>query len=136
MTETQIKQIEKTFNCRLPAIYKRLLTVMPKPLKHLMSLERPGHRAIFTDKDLIIKTNKSLRNAESLSWPEKYFIIGGDCGGNLLCLNLVSKRSCVYFWWHETDEFFLHAKDIPAFIRRIYRMEADGVIDWLELSTL
>lgn len=124
-----ISAIEKTFGISLPSGYQALLLEMPKELQSLLSCEEEDtDKPVFEDRKSIVETNKLVRDPAfefdagnpKRCWPEKYFVIGGDIGGNLYCINRKLKRTAVYFWQHDSAEFQKCSKTLTEFVFQIF----------------
>ena len=128
MTEDDVKQIESTFNVQLPNGYRGLLLSPPSLLVALMdafAIEHSDYEIpIFLKPDVIRNENAEARNPEEGfiyneddeddPWPDEYFIIGADCGGNKYCIRPESKLSSVYEWDHSGGDNFEETADSIA----------------------
>lgn len=136
MNEKQVQSIEKRFSISLPHGYRRMLLRPPSHLAVLLKhdeKENPGQTPFFMDQRLIVGINLMMRdpddpdyfgfdpNDESKPWPDRYFIIGSDVGGNFYCLAPKTKKSRVYFWYQGDTAFSRFADDMSAFVKRVFR---------------
>ena len=62
-------------------------------------------------------------------WPSKYFIVGGDWGGNYFCINTKLKYCPVFLWHHDSGEFEKIAKSFAAYIEYIFNYYAIQAIN-------
>lgn len=138
MTNGSVRRLEREFKLLLPADYKKLLTSFPIPLMRLLSCEaNPNARHVYQELTTIVSANQLMRKrqpTDDFVWPEKYFIIGGDPGGNYYCLNLAASTSAIYYWFHETGEFSLYARSLASFIFKVFHDYARNTLDILILE--
>ncbi len=106
------------------------------PLIKLMSCEEDlTARSIYQDVKTLVAENRFMRNrrpTNGFDWPDKYFIIGGDLGGNYYCLNVDASTSAIYYWFHETGEFSLYARSLASFILKVFHDYAEFTLDVFE----
>ncbi|MEM1070983.1 MAG: SMI1/KNR4 family protein [Planctomycetota bacterium] len=125
MTENEVVEIESAFGCKLPHAYRHLLLEPPEMLVALMNayalensdLEVP----FFVKAEAIAASNQEVRDPEngivydeedeSAMWPSEYFVIGGDCGGNMYCIQPASGVSTVFEWDHSGGDNFEKCAD-------------------------
>ena len=133
MSRSSAKQLEHEFNILLHADYRKLLASFPVPLMKLMSCEEePTARSVYNDIKTLMSENRFMRNHRPTSgfvWPGKYFIIGGDLGGNYYCLNAHATTSATYYLFHETGEFTLYARSLSSFIIKVFDEYAERSLD-------
>lgn len=131
MNEQDIQQIEAEFAVTLPHAYRRLLLSPPSMLVALMdayALEIDGNEIpIYLKPDFIISDNREARDPEDGFiyneedegdvWPNEYFVIGSDCGGNKYCIKPASGKSSVFEWDHSGgDNFEETASSIKQYV--------------------
>ena len=136
MNEKQIKTIEKKFSIELPTGYRQMLINPPSYFAVLLKhdeKDNPGQTPFFTDHDLIIGINQMMRdpddpeffgfdpNDETKPWPERYFIIGSDIGGNFYCIAPKTGKSKVYFWYQGDTAFSKFSDDMAGFVKRVFK---------------
>lgn len=128
MNKKDIAAIEKLVGGKLPPAYVEFLLDYPKELAAAFPKDRAAdEKELFAGAKPILKINKLLRRPEHLidpddpdsTWPAEYLIIGMDIGANFYCLKLGSTRTTVYFWFHETNEFTKHAKNLNEFVKML-----------------
>lgn len=137
MNEKQVSEIERAFSISLPVGYRQLLLNPPGYLSAVIEFdeqENPGQTPMFLDPDLIIGVNEMMRdpedpeyfpfdpNDDSKPWPDRYFIIGSDVGGNFYCISPGSENSRVYFWYQGDTAFSRFADDMPHFVNRVFKL--------------
>ena len=136
LNETQIKRIERQFSVTLPASYRKFLKAPPSILAAALrqeDRENPGQTPLFLDCKYIVDANRMMRDPKHPQffgfgptddpepWPDQYFIVGSDVGGNFYCIKPATGTTTVYFW-HQGDSVLKRcAKDLPAFIRQIFK---------------
>lgn len=136
MNEKQIQSIEKAFSFTLPHGYRSMLKSPPKLFAALLACterECPGQSECFWDHELLVAINCMMRdrndpeyfpfdpNDEDRPWPDRYFIIGSDVGGNFYCIAPATGLSRVYFWHQGDIVFSRYAKDMASFVKRIFK---------------
>jgi hypothetical protein len=137
MTEKQLKAIEKKFGIKLPKSYRDLLLKPPPILLALLKWDDNDNEEcqtpLFRTPKLISDLNEEchLAGAENFEfrWPDKFFIIGGDCGGNYYCIKPKTKKTAVFEWQHDSNEFEKCAGSIREFVRHIFDFYAE-VASW------
>ena len=70
---------------------------------------------ILIDPAEIFQINQDVRNFSDGSWPENYFAIGCDGGGDYFAIDHAQKGSRVYKHMHETNEWVEEAASIKEF---------------------
>lgn len=140
MNEKKIKSIEKKFSVSLPSGYRQMLADPPGLFAALLKHDakaNPGQTPFFTDERLIVGINNMMRdpndpdyfgfdpNDAEKPWPDRYFIIGSDIGGNFYCIAPKTNRSRVYFWYQGDTAFSKFSDDMPGFLRRVFRNYGD-----------
>jgi hypothetical protein len=136
MNEKQIKSIEKEFALALPKGYRQMLKSTPPLLLAWLQYEEkanPGQSPFYVDHKFIVSSNRSVRdpddpeycqfdpNDDSKPWPDRYFIIGSDVGGNYYCIAPKTKKSRVYFWYQGDTAFPKYADDMAGFVKRLFK---------------
>lgn len=136
MNETQLKRIEKQLSVTLPDCYRKFLKSPPSILAAALRQEEketPGQTPLFLDLDAIIDANRMMRDPKHPEffgfgptddpepWPEQFFIIGSDVGGNFYCIKPASGTTAVYFWYQGDTVLKRCAKDLAAFIQQIFK---------------
>ena len=136
MNERQIKSIEKEFSITFPNGFRSILASPPPLLQAWLQYEEkenPGQSPLFLNRDLIIGINQMMRdpddpdffqfdpNDDSKPWPDRYFIIGSDVGGNFYCIAPKTKKSRVYFWYQGDTAFPRYANDMAGFVKRLFK---------------
>lgn len=144
MNKTQIKSIEKKCKVSLPEYYREFLRSPPSILEAILKQEEkeaPGQASIFLDVSYIIDCNQMMRDPnhpehfeygpsdDPEPWPDQYFIIGSDVGGNFYCIKPESGKSSVYFWYQGDNALKRCAKDLAAYVKQIFRLHADFAAD-------
>jgi len=137
MNEKQISSIEKKCGVQLPTGFRQMLLEPPPLLAALLKFdakENPGQTPLFTKPDMIIAVNQAMRDPEhedyfgfdpndaGKPWPDRYFIIGSDVGGNFYCIAPSTGKSRVYFWYQGDTAFSRFADNMEGFVKRIFRM--------------
>ena len=140
MNEAQIKRIEKQFSVTLPDGYRNFLKAPPGILAAALrqeNKETPGQTFLFLDSDDIIDANRMMRDPEHPQffgfgptddpepWPDQYFIVGSDVGGNFYCIKPATGKTAIYFWYQGDTVMRRCAKDLSAFIRLIFKSYGD-----------
>jgi SMI1 / KNR4 family (SUKH-1) len=115
MTETDLKLIESKLGVVLPAEYRDFMLTYPQSLREAKLVgdeESASDSFLFNDLTMVIEHNKEMRKpgllvtkSETSPWPDHYFIIGADCGGNCWCIKLGSESRGVWFFDHEEGVF-------------------------------
>ena len=125
MNESDVSQLENTFGVRFPKGYRQLLLTPPNLLVALMKAfaEEQDDLSVpmVLNFDAIQALNEEARDSENglvfdeenedVPWPNEYFIIGADCGGNRYCIKPTSERSTVYEWDHSGGDNFEQVAD-------------------------
>lgn len=137
MNEKQIRSIEQQFSITLPHGYRQMLLKPPESLAVLLKhdeKENPGQTPLFLNHQLIVGINQMMRdpndpdyfgfdpNDETKLWPNRYFIIGSDVGGNFYCIAPITKTSRVYFWYQGDTAFSRFSDSMPGFVKRVFRI--------------
>lgn len=144
MNEAQLKRIEKQLSVALPDCYRNLLKAPPSILAAALrqeDKETPGQIPLFLDVDSLINSNRMMRDPnhpefigfgptdEPQPWPEQFFIIGSDVGGNFYCIKPATGTTGVYFW-HQGDTVLKRcAKDLPTFVQQFFKSYANIAAD-------
>lgn len=136
MNEKQVASIEKAFSISLPRGYRELLKDTPPLFQAWIQCEEklnPCQSPFFMDHRMVIDVNRMMRDPDhpnhfefdpndiSKPWPQKYFIIGSDVGGNYFCIVPATKTSKVYFWEQGQTGFCKYADNIGGFVKRLFR---------------
>lgn len=136
MNEKQVKRLEKKYAVAFPPGYRQMLLDPPEYLEVLLThdeKENPGQTPFFFDHEMIDGINQMMRdpddpnyfgfnpNDESKTWPERYFIIGSDVGGNFYCIAPKSGKSRVYFWYQGDTAFSRFSDDMAGFVKRVFK---------------
>ncbi len=136
MNEKQIKSIEREFSITLPNGYRSMLSSTPPLLLAWLKYEEkenPGQSPFFVNHKMIIGINQMMRDPEdeeyfefdpndaTKPWPERYFIIGSDVGGNFYCIAPKTKTSRVYFWNQGDTSFPKYADNMASFVKRLFK---------------
>ncbi|MDB2526481.1 SMI1/KNR4 family protein [Mariniblastus sp.] len=136
MNEKQIQSIEKKFSITLPNGYRKMLASTPPLLLAWLNYEEkenPGQSPFFVDHRMIAGVNQMMRdpddeeyfafdpNDDSKPWPQRYFIIGSDVGGNFYCIAPASNKSRVYFWNQGDTAFPKYADTMAGFVKRLFK---------------
>ena len=136
MNETQLKKIEKQFSVSLPDGYRKFLKSPPSILAAALrqdDKETRGQIPLFLDAEYIIDANRLMRDPkhpgffgfgptdDPVPWPEQFFIIGSDVGGNFYCIKPASGTTAVYFWYQGDTVLKRCAKDLPTYIRQVFK---------------
>ena len=134
MNEQEVSELEGQYG-KLPEDYKMMIQEFPESLRSFYAHEDFNfNKGIFDDVAVIKEVNDEVRKFKNTPWPPNYFVIGGDCGGNYYCIDLKKpKKTTVYFWCHEDDEFEKSAKDLASHIRDQFKQQAELTIDELGL---
>jgi hypothetical protein len=128
MNQKSIASIEKLVGANLHDAYVELLLNYPPELARTFPKDRAAdEKELFRDSKSIMTMNRLMRRPDHLidpndpdsKWPGQYLIIGMDIGTNFYCLKLGSKRTTVYFWFHETNEFTRHAPNLNEFVNTL-----------------
>ncbi len=137
MNEKQIASIEKKCGVQLPAGYRQMLLSPPPLLAALLKhdeKENPGQTPLFTHPGMIVECNQMVRDPDGEEyyefdpndpdklWPDRYFIIGSDVGGNYYCIAPSTGKSRTYFLYQGDTSFTRFADDMHGFVKRIFRM--------------
>jgi hypothetical protein len=139
MTEDELKQVESQFSVKLPSDYRKLLLDMPAELVAMLewhsSQDSEEETMLFRTEDCISNTNEWVRDADddfefdpndaTVPWPDDWFVIGGDVGGNLYCLKRNSDGATIYHWHQGTTDLEQIADGVAAYIRFIFGVYAD-----------
>ncbi len=140
MNSNQIKQIEKKLSVSLPETYRNFLKSPPSILAAALrqeEKENPGQTMLFLDAEHIIDSNQLMRDPDHpgffgfgptddpVPWPDEYFIIGSDVGGNYYCIKPATGKTAVYFWYQGDTILKRYAKDLSAYIRKIFQLYGD-----------
>ncbi len=136
MNEKQVQSLEKQFAITFPHGYRQMLLAPPPYLAALLKYDEkdnPGQTPFFMDHRLIAGINQMMRdpddpeyfgfdpNDDSKLWPDRYFIIGSDVGGNFYCIAPKTNKSRVYFWYQGDTAFSRFADDMAGFVKRVFR---------------
>ena len=147
MNERDIRSIEKRFSIALPNGYRRMLSSPPEYFAALMKFDEkanPGQTPFFMDRRMIEGANLMMRdrddplyfgfdpNDPEVPWPERYFIIGSDVGGNFYCIAPKTGRSRTYFWEQGDSAFPKFADDMAGFVKRIFKIY--GEVDAMDCT--
>ena len=134
MTKGQFDAMEKRFGIRLPNAYRNLVMSTPPELLALLKVSDETYdesqSQIYRDIGLIRSTNDWVRDADGdftfdenssrRRWPKKYFVIGGDVGGNLYCVLPQSTKVRVFHWQHDDTEFEPCGDSIEEFVKYLF----------------
>lgn len=112
MTTTELDQIEATLHVQLPVPYRELLLSYPQFLRDAYYNSPVGGRAsdslLFANLSRIINYNQDWRDDSFLLGeddteprPDRYLIIGEDCGGNCWCVKVGDEDGSVWYFNHE-----------------------------------
>ena len=136
MTEDEVKELEAAFDVRLPSGYRHLLLSPPSMLIALMDSLAEEHSdyevPAFLKAEVIRNENSEARDPEEgfvydvededAVWPNEYFIIGGDCGGNRYFIKPTSGVSAVYEWDHSgAAEIELVSETIAQYVEHWFK---------------
>jgi hypothetical protein len=114
MTKTQQRRLERIVGRPIPDSYVEFLSKYPQELRDVYPANRSAaERELFDSAEQTIAINQYLRRPEhridsedpDSVWPKDFLVIGMGMGGNFYCLKLTLKRTPIYFWFHETNEF-------------------------------
>lgn len=136
MTESELEEIETQFSVKLHQDYRTLVLEPPTELAELLDRVTSEHTEaetmLFRSVDYLAGTNEWVRdpdddfefdpNDDSVTWPEQWFVIGGDIGGNLYCLKTDADdpSPAVYYWEQGTTELTLASEDLAGYVRLIF----------------
>ena len=138
LTEKKIQSLEKRFAIKLPSPYRELLKSPPSYLVALLEqdVKDDGCKSQITpylDAKMIEGTNLMARdpddpdfefdpNDSERPWPQRYFIIGSDVGGNFFCITPDSGNDRVYLWEQGCTHFTKYSDDMKGFVKRLFRL--------------
>jgi len=138
MKKGDLRTIEQRMKISLPADYKTLMLGIPKELTSVMKCEQYDvDKPLYESRATIVKSNEAVRKPSFESdfgfdardprskWPAKYFIIGGDIGGNFYCIKLARKVNGVFFWHHDSAQFEQCSKSLVSFIEYVFKHYGD-----------
>lgn len=144
MTENQLASIERRFGCKLPRGYRQLLVSIPGELLALLKWEDNEYKCeeqtcLYRTQRNLVAMNTLVRDSETdefefdpnnrdRPWPDRYFVIGGDVGGNFYCVNTQLNRDRVYFWNHGDTRFVRVCDGVPRFIKHLFREFAEVAV--------
>lgn len=139
MNKTQLKSIEKKCKVALPEWYREFLLSPPSILEAVLNQEEkegPGQSSIFLNHEDIINCNQMMRDTshpehfefgpsdDPEPWPDQYFIVGSDIGGNFYCIKPESGKSSVHFWYQGNNALERYTKDFAAYVKKIFKDHA------------
>lgn len=145
MNKRQLASIEKESGITLPKSYRGLLLNPPKLLMMLLRWEDEDNdesqTPLFRSPKLISGINEWARDPDDedfvfdannprRTWPNKYFIIGGTCGGDYFCIKPSAKKKTeVFFWHHDSADFEKCADSIADYVKHMFAFYAE-VATW------
>lgn len=121
---------------------------MPGELLALLKWEDADNQCdeqtcLYRTQRLLVEMNSLVRQSRSdkfefdpndrgRPWPDRYFVIGGDVGGNFYCINTQLDNDRIYFW-HQGDTRFARVCDgAPRFVKHLFREFAEVAVMGLE----
>ncbi len=141
MTNKDVRAIEKKFGIKLPGTYCQLITNLPPYLEALLLRDaKDGCESqipFFLDRGMVEWTNGLVRgdeddvyfefdpNDDERPWPDDYFVIGSDVGGNYYCLKPATKTDRVYFWEQGCTSFMKYSQNIAGMVKKQFKLYSD-----------
>lgn len=131
MPEAEIADLERSLAARLPEGYRSFLATYGstafeqytdfetlKPMRPWLSQETGWHFDLFYGAAASLYTIKDRIKCYQDRMPETLLPIGGDGGGNQICLGIAGpERGRIYFWDHEDEwdeeDYTSRGKPIP-----------------------
>ncbi len=145
MNKRQLAVMEKKFGVKLPAAYRGLLLSPPRLLLMLLKWEDADNdesqTPLFRSPKLISGMNEWVRDPDDEDfvfdannprrrWPDKYFIIGGTCGGDYYCIKPSAKKKTeVFLWNHDGADFEKCADSFRDYVKHMFQFYAE-VATW------
>jgi hypothetical protein len=132
-----LERIEAVLGLSLPADYRELMLAYPPFLRESRYPSPVGGLAsdglLIADPDRVIAYNRNWRDDDFLLGeddaeprPDRYLIIGEDCGGNCWCVKLDSDDRAVWFFNHEDGSLKQSAETCAAHVESLKQLLADA----------
>ena len=122
MTGADVDRIESELGMKLPPHYREFVITYPQSLREAKfeyKQEPASASFLFDDPQQVIDYNRAMRepgllvtNGETAPWPDEYFIVGKDVGGNYWCVDLTGRNKAVWFFDHEEGMFQRQSKSL------------------------
>jgi hypothetical protein len=136
VTTDDLDRIEAELQLHLPGDYRALMLAYPLFLREAYYNSPVGGRAsdalLFADPNRVIDRNRGWRDDDFLLGeddterrPDRYLIIGEDCGGNCWCVKLGGGDRAVWFFNHVDGSLERFATSCSEHVEQLRRHLAE-----------
>jgi hypothetical protein len=123
VTAAELDAIENALGWPLPRHYRRFMLAYPTSLVEAKPRDWEPITAweFANTPQRIIEWNRYVRRQPEGTfvegpWPDNYFIIGAEEGGNYYVIDRYAVEEAVFLWLHDTGEFSAEAESVPQFV--------------------
>lgn len=123
MSETELKQIEKSLNVELPSFYKEFMLNYPIDL---MGTEAPDFTLMIDSERLIEENINAKDDFWGLPLDDNSFIIGENGCGDYYLIKLKEDKS-IFTFFHDDNSFYKVSNTIKDYYKKIISQTIEDV---------